>query len=57
MKKVILCPNPRRDLGYKTTKEVKKILESAGLQTAVCLPFKSEEKDPQLHFGILAQEL
>ena len=57
MKKVILCPNPHRDPNYQTTRQVKAILDEQGLETVVCLPFKTEERDPQLRFSQLHQEL
>jgi len=57
LKKVILCPNPHRDPGYQITRQVKTILDELGLETVVCLPFKTEERDPQLRFSQLYQEL
>lgn len=39
-KKIILCPNPSRDYGMKTTKEAEKILREMGFQTVVCSPFR-----------------
>lgn len=41
--KVILSPNPYRDLGLKTAQAAKKILERSGVETAVCLPFSVDE--------------
>ena len=39
-KKIILCPNPSRDYGMKTTKEADKMLREMGFQTVVCSPFR-----------------
>ncbi len=46
-KKIILCPNPNRDRGMKTTKRADKILREMGFQTVVCSPFK-DQKDGRL---------
>ena len=35
MKKVILCPNPYKDRGLKTTREAKALLEDAGFEVRV----------------------
>ena len=40
MKKVILASNPYRDAGFQTVKAAQKILQDAGLETRVCLPFE-----------------
>lgn len=42
MKKVILCPNPYRDNDMNGAKRAKKILDSVGFETVVCLPFYKE---------------
>lgn len=42
MKKVILCPNPYRDNDMNGAKQAKKILDSVGFETVVCLPFYKE---------------
>ena len=50
MKKVILCPNPYRDKGLAAAKEAEGILQSVGLETVYCLPFKPEGGEGQ--FGV-----
>jgi NAD+ kinase len=37
--KIILSSNPYRDRGLKATQEAQRILERAGAQTVICLPF------------------
>ena len=44
-KKIILCPNPHRDHGMKTTKAAEKILHDLGFQTVVCSPFKDQKDE------------
>jgi len=44
-KKIILCPNPNRDIGMKTTKAAEKILHEMGFMTVVCSPFKDLKQD------------
>ena len=44
-KKIILCPNPNRDHGMKTTKAAEKILHNLGFQTVVCSPFKDQKDE------------
>ena len=39
-KKIILCPNPSRDYGMRTTHEADAILQDMGFQTVVCSPFR-----------------
>ena len=41
--KIVLCPNPYRDRGLRAAQSAQRILENAGAQTAICLPF---EVDP-----------
>ena len=41
--KVILSPNPYRDLGLKAAQSAKKILDRSGVETAICLPFSLDE--------------
>jgi len=59
MKRVILCPNPYRDKEIAVAKEACQILESVGLETVYCLPFKVEDHENK--FGVecrpLQQEL
>lgn len=42
--KVVLSPNPYRDLGLKAAQSAKKILERNGVETAICLPFSLDER-------------
>ena len=60
MKKVILASNPYRDKGFDTVRKAQKILEEAGLQTKICLPFdveKTFELPKDLHFYRLDREI
>ena len=43
-KKIILCPNPNRDQGMKTTKAAEAILREAGFSTVVCSPFRDRKE-------------
>lgn len=43
-KKVILCPNPDRDRGMKTTKVADQILREMGFETVVCSPFRDPKE-------------
>lgn len=45
MKRVILCPNPYRDNDLTVAKKSKELLEEAGFETVVCLPFQREGYD------------
>lgn len=40
MKRVILSPNPYRDKNFHTLLEAKHILNKAGVETRICLPFE-----------------
>lgn len=40
MKRVILASNPYRDAGFQTVRAAQKILQDAGLETRICLPFE-----------------
>ena len=55
MKKVSLCPNPYRDKGLAAAKEAEGILQSVGLETVYCLPFKPEGGEGQ--FGVACRPL
>ncbi|MBQ2830657.1 MAG: NAD(+)/NADH kinase [Oscillospiraceae bacterium] len=59
MKKVILCPNPHRDHELRAAKQAKTILEECGFQTAVCLPFYTDENTETYGLSVapLQQEL
>lgn len=45
--KVILSPNPYRDLGLRAAQSALKILQNSGVETAVCLPFTPEGQPPR----------
>lgn len=38
--KIVLSPNPYRDRGLKAARQAKRILEEAGVEAPVCLPFE-----------------
>jgi NAD+ kinase len=40
MKKVILTPNPYRDRDFETVRKTRQILQNAGLEVSLCLPFE-----------------
>ena len=44
-KKIILCPNPSRDHGMKTTQAAERILREMGFQTVVCSPFRDQKEE------------
>lgn len=41
--KVVLSPNPYRDRGLKAAQSAKRVLEQAGVEIMMCLPFALEE--------------
>ena len=55
MKRVILCPNPYRDKGLAAAREAERILNSVGLETVFCLPFRPEGGEQQ--FGVACRPL
>ena len=60
MKKVILTPNPYRDKNFQTMREAMKVLQQAGLEVRLCLPFevdRSYELPKDLRFSRLDREL
>ncbi len=60
MKKIILTPNPYRDQNFRTVRKAVEILQAAGLETRLCLPFeldKSYELPKDLRFYRLDKEL
>lgn len=60
MKKVILTPNPYRDKGFQTVRNTQKILNDAGIDTRICLPFevdRSYELPRDLRFSRLDREI
>ena len=60
MKNVILTPNPYRDHNFQTVRNAMEILQNAGIQTKLCLPFdvdRSYELPKDLRFSRLDREL
>lgn len=60
MKNVILTPNPYRDKNFQTVREAMRILNNAGVQAKVCLPFevdRSFELPRDIRFSRLDREL
>lgn len=60
MKRVILAPNPYRDKGFRTVLAAQRILQDAGMETRICLPFevdKSFELPKDIRFARLDREL
>ena len=60
VKKVILTPNPYRDGGFKTVLAAQKILQEAGLETKICLPFEVDKSfvlPRDIRFSRLDREL
>ena len=60
MKKVILTPNPYRDNNFQTVRATKAILEEAGIETRICLPFEVDrtyELPKDLRFSRLDREI
>lgn len=58
--KIVLTPNPYRDKQFKTAQQAKKILDSCGVQTAMCLPFdvdREYELPKSIHFQDLQREV
>ena len=54
MKRVIVTPNPYRDKNFHTVREAMKILQNAGLEVRLCLPFEVDKtfdlpKDLRFH--------
>ena len=58
-KKIILCPNPNRDIGMLTTRAAEKILHEIGFQTVVCSPFRDQKDEVFAGYEVkpLLQEL
>ena len=58
-RKIILCPNPYRDKDMHVAAQSKAILDEAGFETIVCLPFQKEGygADMGLPIGQLPQEI
>ena len=60
MKRVILTPNPYRDKNFQTVRTAMKILQDAGIEARLCLPFevdRSYELPRDLRFHKLDREL
>jgi NAD+ kinase len=60
VKKFILSPNPYRDKGFRAALQTEKILQQAGVQTRICLPFtvdKNFELPPHMRLCDLNREL
>ncbi len=60
MKRVILTPNPYRDKNFKTVREAQQILQEAGVEVRICLPFevdKSFDLPKDMRFSRLDREL
>ncbi len=60
VKRVILTPNPYRDGGFKTVLTAQKILNDAGIETRMCLPFEVDKSFPlpkEVRFSRLDREL
>ena len=60
MKRVILTPNPYRDKNFKTVREAMEILQQAGVEARVCLPFEVDrtfDLPRDIHFCRLDREL
>ena len=60
MKKAILTPNPYRDKNFQTVREAARVLQDAGMEVRLCLPFevdKSYELPKDLKFFRLDKEL
>ena len=60
MKRVVVTPNPYRDKNFNTVRAAIRILEEAGMEVRLCLPFevdKSFELPKDLRFSRLDREL
>ncbi len=60
MKKIILCPNPYRDKGFRGAFAAEKLLKDLGIETKMCLPFdvdKSFELPKKAELHDLSEEL
>jgi len=60
--KVVLSSNPYRDKGLRVALEARRVLEHAGAETVVCLPFQSKKGDRldlprQISLSLLEKEL
>lgn len=60
MKKIILTPNPYRDKDFKTARAAMEILQDAGLDVRMCLPFEVDrtyDLPKDIRFSRLEREL
>ncbi len=60
LKRVILSPNPYRDKNFQTLLEAMRVLNDAGVETRVCLPFevdRSYELPKNIRFSRMDREL
>ena len=60
MKKVILTPNPYRDKDFETVRKTQNILQNAGIETRLCLPFEVDRSfalPRDLRFSRLDREI
>ena len=60
MKRVILSPNPYRDKNFQTLRQAMAVLQEAGIETRVCLPFevdRSYELPRDIRFSRMDKEL
>ena len=60
MKRVILAPNPYRDKNFETLREAVRVLNGAGIETRVCLPFEVDrnyELPRDIRFSRMDREL
>ncbi len=60
--KIVLGSNPYRDRGLRAAMEARRVLESAGAQTVICLPFQPKKGDRlelprQVALSVLEKEL
>lgn len=60
MKRVLLTPNPYRDSDFKTVLAAQKVLEEAGMEVKIALPFemdRSFQLPKNIHFSRLDREI
>ncbi len=60
MKKIILTPNPYRDKHFQTVREAVAVLNNAGVETRICLPFdvdRTYDLPKDLRFSRLDKEI
>ena len=60
MKKVILTPNPYRDKDFQTVRRASQILQDAGMDVRLCLPFEVDrtyDLPKDLRFSRLDKEI